>query len=226
MEDTEGAPPEKRASVAGEGHAARDEAASAPAAAQPTLRTLVAKHMAGFDGSHDVDHLQRVVNNFSALAAKEGLSAEECRLGAAAAWCHDLDDKKYGGSDALLKARTVLAEAGFSAEEAEACTLAIKSVSFKGEKAGGGASASTNKMHGCVQDADRLDALGAVGIARTFCFGGARNEKLSEGIQHFHDKLLHLKGLLKTAAGREAAQQRHDFMVEFLAQYKREEEGQ
>ena len=73
-----------------------------------------------------------------------------------------------------------------------------------------------------VQDADRLDAMGAVGIARTFAYGGERGRPLEESIQHFHDKLLRLQSLMNTDRGREMAERRHAVLQEFLKEYEEE----
>ena len=70
-----------------------------------------------------------------------------------------------------------------------------------------------------VQDADRLDAIGAIGIARTFAYGGKVGRPLSDSIKHFYDKLLLLKDELNTDAAKEIAQKRHEFMQEFLEEY-------
>lgn len=189
-----------------------------------SLPELVAKYTEGVDGSHDIAHLQRVVANCTRLSAAEALPPGEARLALAAAWCHDLDDKKYGGTDALDKARRVLtacAEA-FSADEVERVCGIIQGVSFTGERAGSSGSAP-DRLTAIVQDADRLDAIGAHGIARCFAFGGARSRPLAESVQHFHDKLLLLRGMMKTAVGRAEAESRHEYMVAFLAQLAREE---
>ena len=195
-----------------------------------SLSDIVARHTANVDGSHDHSHLQRVAANCSRLCAAEGLSPDDARLCAAAAWAHDLDDKKYGGSDALPSARSVLAEAGgYSAADIERVCAIIRGVSFSAEKAARGAGGAPppppDSLTAVVQDADRLDAIGAHGIARCFCFGGARNRPLAESVAHFHEKLLTLKGLMKTAAGRREADARHDFMVAFLAQMDSEAAG-
>ena len=73
-----------------------------------------------------------------------------------------------------------------------------------------------------VQDADRLDAMGAIGIARTFAFGGERGRSIEDSVQHFYDKLLLLKDEMNTEAGRQMAEERHDFMEQFLVELKKE----
>ncbi len=73
-----------------------------------------------------------------------------------------------------------------------------------------------------VQDADRLDALGAIGIARTFSYGGEHGRSLDESIQHFYDKLLLLKDELNTDTAREIARKRHAFLEAYLEEYKEE----
>ena len=73
-----------------------------------------------------------------------------------------------------------------------------------------------------VQDADRLDAMGAVGIARTFAYGGEHGRPVADSIQHFHDKLLRLKNLMNTETGRRMAEHRHEFLEAFLREYEAE----
>lgn len=73
-----------------------------------------------------------------------------------------------------------------------------------------------------VQDADRLDAMGAIGVARTFAYGGKNNRPLSSSIQHFHDKLLLLKDMMNTETGKKMAEGRHQFLVDFLKEYEKE----
>ena len=73
-----------------------------------------------------------------------------------------------------------------------------------------------------VQDADRLDAIGAVGIARTFAFGGEHGRNLDSSIQHFHEKLLLLKDEMNTETAKQMAEKRHAFMLEFLERYQKE----
>ena len=76
-----------------------------------------------------------------------------------------------------------------------------------------------------VQDADRLDAMGAVGIARTFAYGGEHGRPMNKSIQHFYDKLLLLKGLMNTDAGRKMAEQRHSYLEDFLKEFREETGG-
>ncbi len=73
-----------------------------------------------------------------------------------------------------------------------------------------------------VQDADRLDAIGAIGIARTFAYGGEHGRSLESSVQHFHDKLLLLKEEMNTEAARKLAEDRHRFMEQFLLEYQKE----
>ena len=73
-----------------------------------------------------------------------------------------------------------------------------------------------------VQDADRLDAIGAIGVARTFSYGGEHGRPMQESIQHFHDKLLRLKDLMNTEQAKALAEERHAFMEAFLRQWDRE----
>jgi uncharacterized protein len=190
------------------------------------LAALVAQHTQGVDGSHDMAHIERVVANARRLAAAEQLPPAELRLAIAAAYCHDLDDAKYGGTPALARARAALAacEEAFTPAEVERACAVIGGVSYTGERAslasgGGGA---PDRLTAIVQDADRLDAIGAHGIARCFCFGGARSRPLAESVAHFHEKLLKLRAMMKTQGGREEAEGRHAYMEGFLAQLARE----
>ncbi|MBQ1246759.1 MAG: phosphohydrolase, partial [Clostridiales bacterium] len=73
-----------------------------------------------------------------------------------------------------------------------------------------------------VQDADRLDAMGAIGIARTFAYGGKHGRPLDGGIEHFHEKLLLIKDEMNTQTARELAESRHAFLEEFLARFEEE----
>ena len=100
----------------------------------------------------------------------------------------------------------------------ERIVAAINSVSFSKNK---GRKPETLEGR-IVQDADRLDAIGAVGIARTFAFGGKHERSLESSIGHFYEKLLLLKELMNTAKAKELAETRHAFMEEFLREWKAE----
>ena len=95
----------------------------------------------------------------------------------------------------------------------------INSVSFKQNK-GKAPDTPEGKV---VQDADRLDAMGAIGVARTFAYGGEHGRSMAESVQHFYDKLLRLKELMNTVTGRQMAEQRHAFLEAFLREYFEEE---
>jgi uncharacterized protein len=118
-------------------------------------------------------------------------------------------------------------EEGFTAAEVERVCAVIAGVSYTGERASLAAGAppspsAPDRLTAIVQDADRLDAIGAHGIARCFCFGGARSRPLAESVAHFHEKLLRLRAMMKTQGGREEAEGRHAYMEGFLAQLARE----
>ena len=103
-------------------------------------------------------------------------------------------------------------------ETADRICEAINSVSFS-QNRGQAPATLEGKI---VQDADRLDAIGAIGIARTFAFGGKHGRSLDASIDHFHKKLLLLKGLMNTEKAKELAEGRHLFMEQFLEEWKHE----
>ena len=158
---------------------------------------------------------------------------------------HDIADSKfYGGDDSVgpRKAAEFLSDAGISENVIQQVVAIIENISFKG---GNVAEKYTSKELDVVQDADRLDALGAIGIARTFNYGGFKNRKLydpdiapdmnmsvatykaSEAptINHFYEKLLLLKERMNTVTGKRIAAERHAFMEVFLKQFYAEWEG-
>ena len=201
----------------------------------PLLEAHVRSAFASFDGSHDFAHLERVLANARALSALESAPPALSALVDAAALLHDMDDKKYGGDEAAQpRARAALAACGADAAFTERALAVVRGVSYTSEvarlAAGAGAGApaaaptdpDVELATALVQDADRLDAMGATGIARVFCFGGARGRPLAESVQHFHDKLLKLRDMFKTGAGRALAGERHDTMVQFLGTLGRE----
>ncbi|WP_310832589.1 HD domain-containing protein [Paenibacillus pedocola] len=187
---------------------------------------------------HDWFHTDRVRNTAALIAGMEGADVLICTI---AALLHDVADEKLNDSKeaGLLKVHNWLAEHLTDEQKIRHIMLIIETMSFSG---GGGAPMSTLEGQ-CVQDADRLDALGAIGIARTMVFSGAkgrpvydpdltpRDESLQKeyrdyskgtAVNHFYEKLLKLKDLMNTPYGRKLAEERHDFMLLYLEQFYKE----
>ena len=115
-------------------------------------------------------------------------------------------------------ARTFLKDNGISKDRIEEIVTIINSVSFSKNK---GKTPETIEAK-IVQDADRLDAMGAIGVARTFAYGGKKGRSLEDSVQHFYDKLLLLRDTLNTDEARFLADKRHAFMEQFLEELKEE----
>lgn len=188
---------------------------------------------------HDWWHIDRVRRTAIALADAEGADVVLCEL---AALLHDIADWKFHGGDEAAgprAARDWLESLQVEPDVIAAVCDIIARVSFKGA----GVATEMPTLEGrCVQDADRLDAIGAVGIARAFAFGGAfgramydpehppelhadfaaYKSKSGPTINHFYEKLLLLKDRMQTATGRRWAEERHRFMEQFLEQFYRE----
>ena len=186
----------------------------------------------GNSGGHDYQHSMRVYKN--ALAILEGytesnsennddLLDEDCTnvdafIVSIAALLHDADDHKLFDTTDNQNARTFLMEKGVDIDTIEKICSAINSVSFSKNRG-----SRPDTIEGCiVQDADRLDAMGAVGVARTFAYGGEHGRSLEESVQHFYDKLLLLKDEINTDAARRIAEERHKFLLRFLDELKKE----
>ena len=167
-------------------------------------------------GGHDAGHTLRVYHNAMILAENEAGCDKE--IIALAALLHDVDDHKLFHTENNANARSFLEGAGISREKIERICEAVNSVSFSKNR-GKHPETLEGKI---VQDADRLDALGAIGIARTFSFGGEHGRPMEDSIRHFHEKLLLLKDGMNTASARKIADQRHQFMVSFLVEYSEE----
>ena len=166
-----------------------------------------------FEGSsdgHDADHSLRVFRN--AMRIAEGYPDADTDLIVLSSLLHDVDDHKLFNTENNSNARTFLKDNGISEDQIEEIVKIINSVSFSKNK---GKTPETIEAR-IVQDADRLDAMGAIGIARTFAYGGKKGRSLQDSVQHFHDKLLLLKDQLNTPEARELAEARHEFMVRFL----------
>ncbi len=173
---------------------------------------------------HDYYHIERVVNN-----AKKILSHEKADpfLVEMAAWLHDLGDAKLhkgkDRSDELIG--KFLVENKVDEDTIKKIQQIVSEVSFsKGKK--------TSSLEAeIVQDADRLDAIGAVGVARCFAYGGSvgnllfdpnSTEKNASSVQHFYDKLFKLKSLMNTETAKIIAEERHTFMEDFIEQFYQE----
>lgn len=190
-----------------------------------------------FDASHDWQHIERVRQNAGAILEQE--TADRFLIDIAVL-LHDVSDPKYtSGSEDPETA--ILNSLQLSDDQKRSVKEIIQSVSFKG---GNGIAPATIEAK-IVQDADRLDAIGAVGIARTFAYGGAKGRKLydwnekprgemteeqyrsvpTSSATHFYEKLLLLKNSMNTDAGKQIAEERHQFMLSFLEQLKKETDG-
>lgn len=180
-------------------------------AAKEYIEALFARN----SGGHGADHTLRVYRN--AMAIAEGEACDPAIV-ALAALLHDADDHKLFQTENNANARAFLKEQGVPEETAERICEAVNSVSFSRNR-GRGPETIEGKI---VQDADRLDAIGAIGIARTFAYGGEHGRSLDESITHFHEKLLLLKDEMNTETGRRLAEERHAFLLVFLSEYQKE----
>ncbi|CEO97218.1 HD/PDEase domain-containing protein [Plasmodiophora brassicae] len=206
---------------------------------------FVKDEMQGQDASHDFAHVERVRRLALELAEEEGVEAKlVVELGAL---LHDVRDYKYSGDDRAgpACAREFLQARQCPEDIVERVIAVIAGIGFK-HTLGNEPVAMTPEL-ACVQDADRLDAIGAIGIARCFTFGGAKGRPMyEEGVEartaisaeeyadkrqgttvnHFYEKLLHLADRMNTEAGRRRARGRHAFMEAFLNQLQAEIAGQ
>ena len=170
----------------------------------------------GNAGGHDAGHSLRVYR--AALHIARGEPECDREVVALAALLHDADDHKLFRTENNANARSFLSAQGVAPEKIEEICRVINAVSFSQNR---GRRPETPEGR-IVQDADRLDALGAVGVARTFAYGGEHGRPLEDSIGHFHEKLLLLKDELNTETAREIAAPRHAFLERFLEEYERE----
>lgn len=200
---------------------------------------FVKEKLEGAEAGHDWFHIERVWKLSKKIAEKEGGNLEVIEL---SALLHDIADPKFHNGDetlALKISKNFLEEIHVEGELIEQVLFVIKNISFKNR-----AEAPENPPLELqiVQDADRLDAIGAIGIARTFNFGGFKNNlmydpeikpnlgmnkeeyKKSNGttINHFYEKLLLLKDLMNTETAKRIASERHNFMLQFLDEFYKE----
>lgn len=195
------------------------------------------------EGGHDWFHIQRVYKNALLIANHEDCNVQIVQLGAL---LHDIADSKFHNGDETIGpkvAKDFLEKENVDAGTIEHVLKIIENVSFNG---GNFKKQFQSKELEIVQDADRLDAIGAMGIARAFNYGGFKNRtiynpeiapkmnmskeeyKKSEAptLNHFYEKLLLLKDQMNTATGKKIAHERHKFMESFLAQFYAEWEGE
>lgn len=188
-----------------------------------------------FDASHDIQHVLRVRNNALKILEKEqgrrkatGLTALNPLVVHLSALLHDVDDKKYrSSSTATLEEPQVITFMNTLAPELAAKVYEIvEGVSYSSEVRDPAKVLQIMERYpelAIVQDADRLDAIGAVGIGRCFTFGGARGAPgMGAAIEHFEDKLLKLEGMMKTPTGKAIAAERTARIREFMAWWKDE----
>ena len=198
--------------------------------------------LAQAEGGHDWFHIERVYKNALLIAESEKCDMEIVQLGAL---LHDIADSKFHNGDESIGPKT--ARAFLESEKVEPTIIdhviaIIENISFKGGKVERQFSSIELDI---VQDADRLDAIGAIGIARTFNYGGFKNRALynpeiapnltmtkveyknneAPTINHFYEKLLLLKDKMNTQTGKQIAQDRHRYMEDFLEQFYAEWEG-
>ncbi len=205
--------------------------------------TFVKDRLHGADSGHDWWHIYRVVKLARTIAKEEKVNQFVVEL---SALLHDIADAKFHNGDESIgpeTARFFLEQQGLDHEIVEHVVSIITHMSFRKEISG---STFRSPEFDVVQDADRLDAIGAIGIARAFSYGGYKRHMLYDPhikpvknptgnhykkingptINHFYEKLLTLKDRMKTATGRALAERRHDYMIGFLNEFYREWEGE
>ncbi len=203
---------------------------------------FVKSRLSGETTGHDFFHTYRVWKTAQSIASLEGGDLFVIQL---AALLHDIADWKFHDGDDSVGPRIAeewLDEHNVDKETVDSVSDIIRHISFKGA----GVKTGINTLEGMiVQDADRLDALGAVGIARAFAYGGSRGREIynpdempvlhgsfkeyknSRGttVNHFHEKLLLLKDLMNTKTAKKMAEERHRYMEDFLKRFLEEWEG-
>lgn len=180
--------------------------------AQDYIRELFRDNRDG----HGADHTLRVYRN--ALRIAETEPDADRFIVSLGALLHDADDAKLFQTEGNANARQFLEKQGVFPETADLICQVINGVSFS--KNGDRRPETIEGM--IVQDADRLDAIGAIGIARTFAYGAKHNRPGADSIAHFHEKLLLLKDRMNTSRGREMAKPRHAFLEQFLEEWEKE----
>ncbi|NNF20115.1 MAG: HD domain-containing protein [Flavobacteriaceae bacterium] len=205
---------------------------------------FVKETLMGAEGGHDWFHIRRVFNNTLLIAKDEKVDILVVSLGAL---LHDIADAKFHGGDEKIgprMAREFLNSLGVPKKTIAHVVKIIKHISFKNSLSKTKRPFNSRELQ-VVRDADRLDAIGAIGIARAFNYGGFKNRTLydpdiqpklnmskeeykkSEGptLNHFYEKLLLLKDGMQTKTGKKIAEGRHQFMLDYLQQFYDEWNG-
>lgn len=205
-------------------------------------KTFVKAQLKGAEGGHDWFHTLRVYNNAILISKTENVDLLVVQIGAL---LHDIADSKFHNGDENLGpklAREFLFKHNVDSMVIEHVVNIIKHISFKG---GNEKQVFKSAELDVVQDADRLDAIGAIGIARCFNYGGFKNRALFDPnikpnlnmskaeyksstaptINHFYEKLLLLKARMNTKTGKQIAEKRHQFMELYLKQFYEEWDG-
>lgn len=203
------------------------------------LISRIRSHFENDFSGHDWHHIMRVYRNALYIQAKEGGDREIVALGAL---LHDISDHKMNGGQLDKggeEAARILLDMNVGQDTVDKVSLLVDNISYKGANV---ADKVISLEQQIVQDADRLDAIGAIGIARAFAFGGNRNRPIyepeiqaelhdsfeqyahakSHTVNHFYEKLLLLKDRMHTETGKRMAEERHVFMENFLRQFYKE----
>lgn len=208
-------------------------------------RAYVKETLKGAEGGHDWFHIERVYHNALLIAKGEEVNLFIVELGAL---LHDIADSKFHDGNELIgpqKATAFLRSLEIDEGIVEHIVKIIDNISFKSSLDHQGAQKFDSPEFRVVQDADRLDAIGAIGIARAFNYGGFKNRSMYDPdilpnleqdketykkskaptINHFYEKLLLLKDQMNTPTGKRIAEKRHVFMEQFLKQFYEEWTG-
>ncbi|MDX1758823.1 uncharacterized protein GQ41_3428 [Arenibacter algicola] len=204
---------------------------------------FVKETLKGAEGGHDWFHIQRVFKNTLLIAKDEKVDVLVVSLGAL---LHDIADAKFNGGDETVgpkMASEFLKSLEVDKKIVDHVVKIIENISYKSSL--DSKKLFTSKELQVVQDADRLDAIGAIGIARAFNYGGFKNRELynpeiapnlqmtkeeykkskAPTINHFYEKLLLLKDKMNTESGKKLAEKRHEFMLDYLEQFYKEWNG-
>lgn len=165
---------------------------------------------------HDFDHTMRVYNN--AITISKSYENVDLFLVSLASLLHDADDYKIFNTENNENARKFMKSQNLDNLVIDKICTIINEVSFSKNK-----DKTPSSLEGMiVQDADRLDAMGAIGIARCFAYGAKMNRDFHTSLKHFDEKLLLLKDKMNTKVAKEMARERHEYMIQFLKEFNKE----